>query len=180
MPDVLERSEALKTKENYCPFGCQDTDLDEYGYCHHLVGFTNNGHTAEMIRPLIRLDKEKVPYDTGYKSVQGGKRAVVVEKADKLVNPESKVAGQDGITRTVKKWVSTRVYRDLPKPAEREPLSTPPLVDDEIAVLMEEKRELERKLQKKKLEDEIAALREECRNEIGDDELDKMTAPKKG
>ncbi len=27
---------------NACPFGCEDEDLDERWYCHHLVGFTND------------------------------------------------------------------------------------------------------------------------------------------
>lgn len=29
-------------KVNACPFGCEAEDLDEMGYCDHLVGFTNS------------------------------------------------------------------------------------------------------------------------------------------
>ncbi len=45
-----KRSDLMKAKAlaplggvvNFCPFGCEDRDLDDHGYCRHLVGFTND------------------------------------------------------------------------------------------------------------------------------------------
>lgn len=31
----------VNARPNLCPFGCADTQLDDHGYCHHLVGFTD-------------------------------------------------------------------------------------------------------------------------------------------
>ena len=63
---------------NACPFGCADGELDEHGYCRHLVGFTPPGRKdvyehmppaepgegvlrravrAGDVRPVIRSDK---------------------------------------------------------------------------------------------------------------------------
>lgn len=39
-------------KVNACPFGCTVAQLDENGYCHHLVGFTNDGKTYEPMRKV--------------------------------------------------------------------------------------------------------------------------------
>ena len=40
----------LGEKVNFCPHGCQVEDLDDNGYCRHLIGFTNDGKTYE---PMI-------------------------------------------------------------------------------------------------------------------------------
>src|SRR5580658_7945052 len=64
MPHLDNRSELLKLqgrtvkgKVNACPFGCGFKDLDEAGYCVHLIGFTDNGKTYEpMVRETV-LDK---------------------------------------------------------------------------------------------------------------------------
>lgn len=72
-------------KVNFCPFGCEQDDIDEHGYCRHLVGFTNDGKQME---PMIHDDQ-------GRKVVQGAKKEPVL-KTDKLIQ----------IT------VSQRVYRE--------------------------------------------------------------------
>lgn len=33
--------------KNLCPFGCADTQLNEHGYCHHLIGWTQDRKTYE-------------------------------------------------------------------------------------------------------------------------------------
>ena len=75
-------------KVNFCPFGCRDEDLDDHGYCDHLVGFTTDG---KMLEPM-----SVGPY--GYKVVDG-KHPEPVLSTDKL----------ERIT------TSYRVYRDTPK-----------------------------------------------------------------
>lgn len=35
---------------NACPFGCLDEQLDEHGYCCHLVGFTND---KKKMEPMV-------------------------------------------------------------------------------------------------------------------------------
>lgn len=75
----------LGEKVNACPFGCQTEDLDDLGYCDHLVGFTTDGKTYE---PMFTDDR-------GRKKVMGGQPRKV-QPGDKLVQ----------IT------VSSRVYRE--------------------------------------------------------------------
>lgn len=82
-------------KVNACPFGCTMEDLDDNGYCDHLVGFTNDGKTLE---PMI-LDPK-----TGKRIVRvplkdGKPQLLPVLKGDQL-EPIS---------------VSSRVYRDTAK-----------------------------------------------------------------
>ena len=78
-------------KVNACPFGCEVSDLDELGYCRHLVGFTNDGKTMEPMRE--GMDGRRKVF---------GKESESVLKADKLI----------------KITVSSRVYRDVDKAAK--------------------------------------------------------------
>ena len=39
---------------NRCPFGCEDEQLDEHGYCDHLLGFTVPGDDT-IYEPLEKL-----------------------------------------------------------------------------------------------------------------------------
>jgi hypothetical protein len=85
----LMRAKAAATtgeKVNFCPFGCTMEDLDDHGYCRHLVGFTNDGKTMEPTSIN----------DMGRQITLGAVKQPVV-KGDQLVP----------IT------VSSRVYRDL-------------------------------------------------------------------
>jgi hypothetical protein len=165
-PEVTSASEFLqKHKKSHCPFGCKDHQTDEYGYCFHLLGFTNDKQTFEPVKPLIRLDKDRVPYDTGYQTVLGGKKIQKVADLNprfevRFVNPERTVVDR-GIVSQVKAWVSDRVYQNIPEPPEREPLSAPNPADDELYALAQRKRVLEEKLSRKRLEDEIAAMERE-------------------
>jgi hypothetical protein len=83
---------------NACPFGCAEGDLDDYGYCHHLVGFTD---AAE------RKTVECLVIARGRRAVDGRKREPVL-RSDKIV-----------VITT-----SARVYRDRePTDADRALLS---------------------------------------------------------
>ncbi len=73
-------------KVNFCPHGCTLEDLDDHGYCRHLVGFTNDGKTME---PYVE--------NAMGKKVTLGHTKQPVHKSDHLVP----------IT------VSSRVYRDV-------------------------------------------------------------------
>lgn len=110
----------LVDSTNYCPFGCRQSDLDEFGYCCHLVGFTGAGKRMERV-----TFPEKVKTSAG-KKVMGadGKPQMLqlppmvdgtkVEKVlgdDVLINPES-IQHTDNGSHMMKKWVSSRVYRE--------------------------------------------------------------------
>lgn len=75
---------------NFCPFGCDLSDLDDHGYCSHLVGFSNDGKVME---PFV--------VEKGKKVVKGDRLQPVL-KGDKLVQ----------IT------TSSRVYRDIQEKAK--------------------------------------------------------------
>lgn len=87
-------------KENYCPFKCNEQQLDEHGYCCHLIGFTNRGKAMEL-----------VTYNQRGEIQVNGSLVEKVLKTDKLVNPEALQVDQDG-THMAKKWASFRVYRN--------------------------------------------------------------------
>ncbi len=84
---LMKAKEADRTGEgvNFCPFGCEQDDMDDHGYCDHLIGFSNDGKTYE---PMVKDER-------GHRVVRGG-RPAPVQRTDKLVQ----------IT------TSSRVYRD--------------------------------------------------------------------
>lgn len=75
---------------NVCPFGCTDAHLDDFGYCHHLVGFSTDKKTME---PVLKKNGKRV---------NDGKNRQPVLKTDRLAR----------IT------TSYRVYRDVKPDAE--------------------------------------------------------------
>lgn len=60
---------------NFCPFGCEDHDLDDRGWCGHLVGFYDRGATYE---PRVRRAGDK-------RVIVSGKKRMPMEKGFKLV-----------------------------------------------------------------------------------------------
>ena len=149
-----------KTVANYCPFGCQGTELDDFGYCHHLLGFTNDKKTMEPVGNLYRAFKDGTPYDTGWKTVGG---SGVIEPGDVFINPERVQKDTNGMSHLTKLWVSDRVYRRGDKPAE---IAAPPGKANQLFELQAKKRELQKKLEEKKLREEIVAMQEELGEEV--------------
>ncbi len=95
-------------KINFCPFGCEDGDLDDNGYCRHLIGFTNDGKLYEpMVRRkgqrVVQVEREMseagLDEEGNMQYTQGPPRLLPVVKGDKL----------ERIT------TSSRVYRDVDK-----------------------------------------------------------------
>lgn len=104
------------TKVVYCPWGCADEMLDEYGYCQHFMGLTNDCKSFEPVGPLIRRSfTDGKDFDTGYMRILGiqkrGDKLPSILPTDRLVNPEEPQTDK-GITHMKKKWVSSRVYRE--------------------------------------------------------------------
>ncbi len=96
-------------KVNFCPFGCENEDIDEHGYCKHLVGFTND---RKFYEPMV--------YD-----VQLGRRIVRVRtKPGKDGKPVPELEPCQKGDRFVQISISSRVYRnteavpELEKPAK--------------------------------------------------------------
>lgn len=83
---------SLGEKVNFCPFGCSDDQLDEQGYCDHLVGIALPGNEA-----MERVVKD----ERGRRRVLGA-QTVPIGKKDRLVR----------IT------TCSRVYREGPAPKE--------------------------------------------------------------
>jgi hypothetical protein len=87
------------TVVNACPFGCDVGDLDEHGYCRHLVGFTPPGRkdVFEFMPPAEA--------GTGIlrRAVDG--------------NDVRQVRGSDKLVRIT---TSHRVYRDVDAERERQ------------------------------------------------------------
>lgn len=110
-PLMRAHMEALKTQEkpNFCPFGCAQGDLDENGYCDHLIGFTNDGKSYEPF--TLDTDTESRTY---------GRKKVTVQLTGKKSRPEPVLLPIEKTDRLVKITCSSRVYRDVPvtKPTE--------------------------------------------------------------
>ncbi len=97
-------------KVNACPFGCTIEDLDDQGYCRHLVGFTIPGN-RKLYEPLV---------------MKRGRRVVQVAR-DKMKMGELAEDGQEDwvwgppqyeqVQKTdtlIDITCSARVYRDIP------------------------------------------------------------------
>ncbi len=101
-------------KVNFCPFGCEVEDLDDHGYCRHLIGFTNSSPTdckngKGVFEPMVKQQGRRIvqvkrpriargPDEEGIQQFEEGPPDLpAVKKTDKLVQ----------IT------VSHRVYRDV-------------------------------------------------------------------
>ncbi len=92
MKAVIDCSMNRSEPPNFCPYGCEAHELNDNGYCHHLVGFTNGGKFYEP----------RVINDTGREQVDG-KNKVPLKKGMTL----------EEIT------VSARVYSKKGNPALR-------------------------------------------------------------
>ena len=121
MPDApVCDIDATGKKISYCPFGCEPDDLDEYGHCRHLIGYTNDGKTYERTGPLMRKTFGPNPQmiDTGYKQTVGvqkrGEKLPAIPEGAQLINPEFPQYDK-GVMHMAKKWVSERVYVEKPE-----------------------------------------------------------------
>ncbi len=87
---------------NFCPYGCENHELDEFEYCRHLIGFTPPGRkdVYEYMPPPEPGDKKK-------RRTVDGNDVRPVQRGDKLVR----------IT------TSYRVYRDVDLERERAELA---------------------------------------------------------
>lgn len=74
MAKLVKRSQGEVVNE--CPFGCTDEELDDNGYCGHLIGFYSQG---TMYEPRIRRKKDgriivsgaqKKPMEKGFRLVR--------------------------------------------------------------------------------------------------------------
>lgn len=83
---------------NMCPFGCEVEDMDDNGYCDHLVGFTNDGKEYE---PMIVDENNTRKVMVKMVKDGRGKEVPLLEK----VAPSDKL---------VKITTSYRVYRKTP------------------------------------------------------------------
>lgn len=52
---ALSSRQSINDVINFCPFGCEDHELDEHGYCGHLIGFYSKGTSFE---PRVRRKKD--------------------------------------------------------------------------------------------------------------------------
>lgn len=107
---------AMGEKVNFCPFGCEDREVDEHGYCRHLVGFLDVGgeiRGSEIIKKSY-VGRDFEPMRRG----KGGRYSIdsyVITESEEVVNKYDKVQENDVLVRVT---TSARVYREAisPKP----------------------------------------------------------------
>jgi hypothetical protein len=157
--------------KNHCPFGCPDSEMDEHGYCKHLVGFTNGSKvgdpleviTVNPITEMCMVNGRHARKEKTYRG-KGADRETfdvmpacreVVQKGDKLVNPEEVQTLDGGIRNVAKMWVSSRVYRDsVQRP--RNPMPPPEKERPDFEAMLA--AELE----------SVASMKDQLRKEIDD------------
>ncbi len=83
-----KRTAAQGEVVNFCPFGCDGPDLDEHGYCPHLVGFTTDGRTYE---PRVRrsADGRIITDGSRPKKIQSGDQLVRITTSARVYRRES-------------------------------------------------------------------------------------------
>lgn len=72
---------------NFCPFGCEESDLDENGYCGHLVGFYNGGDTFEP-RVRRKADGRIITDGTNRRPMQKGFVRVKITTSARVYSPQ--------------------------------------------------------------------------------------------
>ncbi len=112
-------ADELKPIENHCPFGCPDENLDELGYCEHLIGFSSPADKDQVRRlePVVlrrRFNRESKEWVEDGTVMVDGREPEAVQEGDVLVNPEFDQADDHGVWHKAKKWVSERVYSEDP------------------------------------------------------------------
>jgi len=111
---------------NECPFGCEDEDLDEQGFCYHLIGVSPDGKKLE--RNIVGLDG-RVRTICPVKKINGRNR-FVPETIDREKLKRKKI-----ILKRI--TTSFRVYEDIERPDNWEPAVSDEL-DDELPDDLEE------------------------------------------
>jgi hypothetical protein len=130
------RSELLKAQAedgpgtNFCPFGCNDDELDEQGYCFHLIGFSPDGRKLE--RNEVGEDG-RVRTKAPIRRVNGRITLVHNERVDpaRHVKVPIVVGG------------SFRIYENIPRPDDYPEYVSDELSDEEIAAMDAEEAEEE-------------------------------------
>lgn len=114
--DVPEANTAESVVENHCPCGCVVADLDERGYCPHLIGFGNVPKVGAKFEPTVPImTKPTAEHPNGehtgrYRTSGKRKDLQDILSSDILVNPSTRqIVG--GVQRMAYRWVSWRVYR---------------------------------------------------------------------
>ncbi len=117
---------------SYCQCNpkCDGPDIDDYGHCKHLIGFSADKKTYEPLKPLIRKGGEGM-FDTGMKIVGTG-MATPRQLKPQLPIPEDKENNRvwlvnptgtqrltqkqrgEGFTETFNVWHTWRVYQQFP------------------------------------------------------------------
>ncbi len=112
-------ADEVKPIENHCPFGCPDHNLDELGYCEHLLGFTSDGFVMEPLVLRRRFNRDAKEWVEDGSVMVDGRELEEVQSGDRRVNPQFEQADDHGIKHMAHRWVSDRVYSDDP---DRKPI----------------------------------------------------------
>ena len=81
---------------NFCPYGCTPAELDENGYCDHLIGFTIPGDEKQMEPRKVRPQFQNAWYVSGK-----AKQPVPVGSELRKITVSSRVYHRDGLSKVV-------------------------------------------------------------------------------
>jgi hypothetical protein len=101
-----KQKSAVGIKVNACPFGCENDDLDDNGYCRHLVGFTVPGDKNTM------YPRKPIMVQTSI-AVINGKRVSKSAEDSEYIGVRNKPEPVLKTDRLVLITVCHRVYRDV-------------------------------------------------------------------
>lgn len=119
---------------NLCPFGCEDYELDERGYCHHLIGFAidenaKEGSEMELARQTLKKtnrkgdeeDDKRIKVTKGRQRLEDGTWTKLerIQPGDTIQQITFTQKGESKRNETVNLFKSPRVYRNKPEPAAK-------------------------------------------------------------
>ncbi len=121
---------------NACPYGCNLKDLDDHGYCRHLIGFTLPGDETRY-EPMVRADRRR---RVKVEMVEDPSEGLDEDGRPMLMPKYPLVKETDKLVRAT---VCARVYRDVDGRGEKIRLAREA---EERQNRLEERRELLRDL----------------------------------
>lgn len=78
---------SLGSVVNFCPYGCEVGELDDNGYCYHLVGFTTDGVFYEPLR--LKLNGERFTDGTMKQRVRASDKVIQITVSHRVYRKDA-------------------------------------------------------------------------------------------
>jgi hypothetical protein len=136
-PLMLAKSKASQGETaNFCPHGCETSELDENGHCYHLVGFCKGEWVGDKLVAAKLMEPTAFDVKRGRWVVKCKMRRNAQGQQVPVLEP---VLSTDKLERITD---SFRVYRNVPKPEPVDEFADEELSAEDAAAANELEAEL--------------------------------------